>query len=48
MRDVGIHLGGPVYLARREAQVDLMVSTVQEGHQAIADAIMEQKTKARG
>ena len=31
-----------------EAQVEMMVSTVQEGHQAIADAIIEKRIKARG
>ena len=31
-----------------EAQVEMMVSTVQEGYQAIADAVMEKRTKARG
>ena len=47
-RDVGFNLASPVNWARREAQVEMMVSTVQEGHQAIADAIMEKTTKARG
>ena len=43
-RDVGFHLGGPVNWARTEAQVKMMVSTVQEGHWAITDAIKEMKT----
>ena len=47
MRGVGFHLGGPVNWTRREAQLETTVNTVQEGHQAIADAIMEKSTKAR-
>ena len=47
-RDVGFHLGGPVNWASREAQVEMMVSIVQEGHWAIPDAIVEKRTKARG
>ena len=47
-RDVGFHLASPVNWARREAQMEMMVSTVQECHQAIADAIMGKRTKARG
>ena len=39
-RDVGFCLGSPVNCAGREAQVEMMVSTVQEGHWAIADTIM--------
>ena len=38
---------GPVNWAGREAQVEMAVITVQEGHRAIADAVMEKKTKAR-
>ena len=34
-RDVGFHLGGPVNWARREDQVEMTASTVQEGHWAI-------------
>ena len=47
-RDVGFSLGSPVNCAEREAQVEMTVSTVQEGHQAIAGTIMEKRTKARG
>ena len=47
-RDVGFCLGGPVNWAGREAQEEMTVSTVQEGCQAITDAIMEKRTKARG
>ena len=41
-------LGGPVNWAGREAQVEMMVSTVQEGYQVITDVVMEKGTKARG
>ena len=47
-RDVGFCLAGLVNRARREAQVETMISTVQEGHWAFANAIMEKRTKARG
>ena len=47
-RDVGFCLAGPVNWAGIEAQVETMVSTVQEGKQAIADAIMEKRTKDWG
>ena len=47
-RDVGFDLGSPVNWARREAQVEMMMSTLQESHQTITDAIMEKRTKARG
>ena len=40
--DVGFYLGSPVNWARREAQVEMMVSTVEEGHQAITDTICGQ------
>ena len=47
-RDVGFSLTGPINWAGREAQVETMVSTVQEGHQATADAVVEKRIKARG
>ena len=46
-RDVRFHLGSPVHWAGGEAQVEMMVSTVQEVHWTIADAIIEKGTKAR-
>ena len=48
VRDVGFHMGNPVIWAGREAQLEMMVSTVQEGHQAIADAVVGKRTKVRG
>ena len=39
-RDVGFHLGIPVNWTRREAQVEMMVSTVQEGHQTITQTVV--------
>ena len=47
-RDVGFHLVGQVKWAGRETQVEMMVSTVQEGCWAIMDVVMEKRTKARG
>ena len=47
-RDVGFHLGSPVNLAGGETQVEMMVSSIWEGHQAITDAVVEKRTKARG
>ena len=46
--DVGFCLVGPVNWAGREAQVETMVSSVQEGCQAIADAIKGNRTMAQG
>ena len=43
-RDVGFCLGGPVNWEGREAEVEMMVSTVQEGCWAIADAILGKRT----
>ena len=47
-RDDGFSLASWVNWAGREAQVERMVSTVQEGHWTIADATVEKRTKARG
>ena len=46
-RNVGFHLAGPGNWAGREAQVGMMVSTVQDVHWAIAYAVVEKKTIAR-
>ena len=46
-RDVGFSLASPVNLAGREAQVEMVVSTVQEDCQATADAIVEKRTMTR-
>ena len=42
-RDAGFSLTGPINWAGRTAQVEANANTVQEGHQAIADAVMEKK-----
>ena len=47
-RIVRFSLTGPVNWAGRKAQVEGTVNTVQEGHWAIADAVMEKKMKAKG
>ena len=47
-RDVGFCLAGPVNWARKEVQVEMMVSTAQEGCWAIADAIVEKKLRPGG
>ena len=47
VRDVGFCLGVPINWAGREAQVEMMMISVQEGCWAIADAIMVKRTKAR-
>ena len=46
-QDVELGMRGPVNWASRTARVETTVNTVQEGHRAIMDAIMEKKTKAR-
>ena len=47
-KDVESSFRVPVYWARRTLQVEASSNTVQEGHWAIVDAVMEKKTKARG
>ena len=47
VKDIELGLRGLFNWARKPAQIDVSESTVQEGHQAIADAVMERKTKAR-
>ena len=47
-RDVGFSLVGPINWAGRTAYVEATVNTVQDGHKAIADAVVEKRTKARG
>ena len=46
--DVGLDLGSPVTWAWRTAQVEVTINTMQEGCQAIMDAVMEKKMQARG
>ena len=45
---VRFSLTGSVNWAGRMAQVEVTVNTIQEGHQAIVDAVVEKRTKARG
>ena len=47
-RDIGFSLTGPVNWARRTAQAEVTLNTVQEAHWAIAEAVIEKKMKARG
>ena len=47
-RDVGFSLTGLTSWASRAAQVEATICTVQEGHHAIAEAVVEKRTKARG
>ena len=47
-RDIGFSLKGPISWAGGAAQVEVTLNTVQEGCPAIADAIVEKRTKARG
>ena len=44
-RDVGFSLMGPTSWAGRADQVEVTVSTMQEGHCAIAEAVIEKRTK---
>ena len=46
-QDVKLSLRGPVSWAGRTAQEKATVKSMQEGHQAISDAIIEKKMKAR-
>ena len=46
-RDVAFNMAGPVIWARREAKVKMTVNTVQEGHQAIADAGVKKRAKTQ-
>ena len=47
-RDVAFRKVGPVIWAGRQAQLKMTVNMVQEGHQAIADAVVEKRRKAGG
>ena len=47
-RDVRFSFIGPINWAIRTAQVEATVNTVQEGWQAIADAVVEKIFKTRG
>ena len=47
-RDIRFSLTGPVNWAGKTSQMEVTVNTVQEGHQAIVDTVMEKKMKARG
>ena len=38
----------PISWASRAAQVEVAVNTIQEGHQANAEAVVEKRNKARG
>ena len=46
-RNVAFHVAGPVIWARRGTQVKAIVNTVQEGCQAIADAVVEKRMKVQ-
>ena len=45
-KDVEFSLGDPFNWARKPAQIEVSMKTVQEGHQATVDAVVEKKTKA--
>ena len=47
-QDIELSLRDPVSWTGRAAQVEVTVNTVWEGCQAIVDAVMEKKIKARG
>ena len=47
-RDVAFSIAGPVTWGRRQAQVKMTVNMVQEGCQAIAEAVAEKRMKAQG
>ena len=47
-RDVKFCLGGPFSWARRSVQIEASRKTMQEGHHAILEAVVEKKTKVRG
>ena len=47
-RDVGFSMTGPVNWASKAGQLEVTVNALQEGHQAIVEAVVEKRTKARG
>ena len=47
-RDVRFSLTGPVNWADRTVQVEVTVNAIWEGQQAIGDAVVEKRTKAKG
>ena len=46
-RDIKFGLGGPFNWAERSVQIEASRKTVQEGHHAILEAVVEKKMKAR-
>ena len=46
--DLGFSLMGPFNLASRTGDVEVTIKTVPEGHQAIADVVVEKRPKAMG
>ena len=47
-RGIEFGLGGPFNWAGRSVQIEALRKTVQEGHHAILEAVVEKKTKATG
>ena len=47
-RNVEFGLGVPVTWAQRSGQTEVLRKTIQEGHYAIHEAVVEKKMKARG
>ena len=47
-RDIGFSLMGPTNWVSRAAQLEVTINTVQKGYHAIAEAVVEKRTKARG
>ena len=48
VKDIELGLRGSLNWAGKPAQIEETINTMQEGHQAIAEAVVEKKTKARG
>ena len=47
-RDVGFSLTGHINWASRTAHIEVTINTVKGGHQAIVEAVVKKRTKARG
>ena len=47
-RDIRFSLTGPINWAGTTTQVEVIINSVQKGHQVILDAVVEKRTKARG
>ena len=47
VKDIELGVRGSFNWARKPAQIEVTINTMQEGHQPIVDSVLEKKTKTR-